>query len=324
MKTKASPQLKAGLPADFLERLQEIVPDAVFPDVKASFSIQKPVTFRLNPLQDRAATLTTLREKGVLFDEVPWYSDAYTLADAAQVRDLDALSEAGQIYRQGLSSMLVSLIVDPQPGESILDACAAPGSKTSHMAALMANQGSIVAVERVKTRLYKLKEVLRQQCVENTTTKLLDVRRYQPEMGLFDRVLVDAPCSAEGRFRAKERASLAYWSLRKVREMLRKQRGIIQSAGKWVKPGGILVYATCTFAPEENERVVEWFLRKNAGTFVLEPIAGSWWESIATYPALSRWRKTEFPAEIKHCVRVLPTAITDGFFIAKFRKVGTV
>lgn len=319
--TSSVPTDPRVLPAEFLERLDHIIPAAHREAVLRSFSVEKPITFRINTLKDPAAVRERLREAGVGFEEVPWCDHACVLSDREQAALLEPLTEAGDIYRQGLSSILAGLIMAPQPGDAVLDACAAPGSKTSHMAALMANRGRIVAVERVKTRLYKLQAVLTQQGVTNTASVLTDVRRYRDD-GPFDKVLVDAPCSSEGRFQTFRPRSVNYWSLRKVREMQRKQRGILLSAARLVKPGGTLVYSTCTFAPEENERVVDWFRRKNNGDFVPEDVAGPWADRVAAYPALTSWGKNDFSPDVARCLRVLPTDDMDGFFVARWRREG--
>lgn len=324
MMTETHPTTQHALPAEFLERLKSIVPADKYDDVVRSFGAVKPVTFRINPLCDAAATRAFLKEQGIGVEEVGWYPQAMVLTDPEQTAALEPLMAQGKIYRQGLSSMLAALVLDPRPGESVLDACAAPGSKTSLCAALMENRGTITAVERVRTRLYKLRAVLEQQGVTNTQTVLTDVRRYRRPEGPADRVLVDAPCSSEGRFQSGNPRSVNYWSLRKIREMRRKQRGILMSAARHVKSGGTLVYATCTFAPEENEEVVDWFLRKSGGAFTLDDVSGEWGLRVGAYPALTAWRKRVFRSEISGCLRVLPTDRMDGFFIARWRKEGAL
>ena len=320
MMTKSDPTAKEDLPAEFLERLQTIVPAAQYDGVVRSFGTAKPVSFRINTLADGTAARARLRESGIGIEEVPWFPEAMVLSDPEQAPALEPLVEEGLIYRQALSSMLAALALGPRPGESVLDACAAPGSKTSLCAALMENSGKITAVERVRTRLYKLRAVLELQRVTNTETVLSDIRRYRHEHGPVDRALVDAPCSSEGRFHTGNPRSVNYWSLRKIREMRRKQRGILLSAGRLVKSGGTLIYATCTFAPEENEEVVDWFLRKTGGAFVLEDVSDEWGTRVESYPALKSWRKHEFHPSIGGCLRVLPTEHMDGFFIARLRK----
>jgi 16S rRNA (cytosine1407-C5)-methyltransferase len=131
----------------------------------------------------------------------------------------------------------------------------------------------------------------------------------------FDRILVDAPCSCEGRFIIHEPKSFAYWSLRKIKEMSHKQKGLLLNASRLLAPDGVLVYATCTFAPEENEEVVDWFLRKTDGRFELTPMQI---EGVKTYPCLTQWHKRSYDLRIRNAVRILPDERMEGFFIAKF------
>jgi 16S rRNA (cytosine1407-C5)-methyltransferase len=224
----------------------------------------------------------------------------------------------GKIYQQNLSSMIPAVILDPQPGERLLDACAAPGSKTTQMAAMIGAQGSIVAVESSRSRFFRLRAVCELLGATNVETKLCDLRRYRPAEGdLFDRILVDAPCSSEGRFKDDLSKTTDYWSVRKIKEMSYKQKGILMSAARLLKPGGALVYATCTFAPEENEEVVDWFLERSQGAFALEKIS---LPGVPAMPCLPEWQRHTYSAAIDQCLRVRPDGIYSGFFVAKFRK----
>ena len=224
--------------------------------------------------------------------------------------------DRGLIYIQSLSSMLPPLVLDPRSGERILDLCAAPGSKTSQMAALMHNQGEMVCVENIRKRVYKLRAVLTLLGVTNARLVVTDGRRFR-DAQFFDRVLVDAPCSSEGRFNPRDPKTLAYWSPRKIKEMARKQKGLLLNGLRLVKKGGVLVYSTCTFAPEENEAVVDWVLRKTAGAVEVLPVAVP---NIKTYATLAGWSGRPFDARIRDCARILPTPEMEGFFIAKLKK----
>jgi len=210
------------------------------------------------------------------------------------------------------------LVLDPRGGENILDMCAAPGSKTTQMAALMQNQGTIVAIEAVRNRYYKLKAVTSLLGVENVIFKLMDGRSYRAREQLFDKILVDAPCSCEGRFKVEDPKTYRYWSLRKIREMTRKQKGLLLNASRLLKPEGRLVYATCTFAPEENEEVLNWLLKKTAGTIRVDKIHI---KDISAYPARQQWQGKTFDRQIENCLRILPDEKMEGFFIAKLQKV---
>lgn len=224
--------------------------------------------------------------------------------------------QKGFLYRQSLSSMLPAIVLDPRPGERVLDLCAAPGSKTTQMAAMMDNTGEIVAVEAIRQRSYKLRAVIEQMGVANVAIMVIDGRRFKSEQ-LFDKILIDAPCSSEGRFHLDHPKTFAYWSPRKIKEMARKQRGLLLTASRLLKPGGTMVYSTCTFAPEENEGVVDWLLRKTEGTLEVEAMD---LKGIPHYPCLGEWQGKVFDPRVQKCLRVLPEDGMGGFFIAKFVK----
>ncbi|MCC6758679.1 MAG: RsmB/NOP family class I SAM-dependent RNA methyltransferase [Candidatus Omnitrophica bacterium] len=310
--------MSENLPVIFIERLQKIIPAQLFPGVLATFSGQGPVTVRINTLKtSREQVLAELKAKGISFEMLSWSPDALILNSlvSEECRDLDLIKEDA-LYRQSLSSMLPVLVLDPQPEDMALDFCAAPGSKTTQMAALMQNQGEIVAVEAIRPRFYKLKAVCELLGAKNVSCKLTDARRFRSSE-LFDKVLVDAPCSSESRFKADDPKSVGYWSTRKIKEMVHKQRGLLLSASRFLKPGGTLVYSTCTFAPEENEGVVDWALRKSDGQLELSSaVVGG----IKSYPAVQEWEGKAYSPGIEKVLRVLPDGIMEGFFIAKFIK----
>ncbi len=300
----------------FLERLKTIIGNERYDQVVQSFSRPEILSVRINTLKTtRPEIFVQLKERNIIFREVSWSAEALILEGLPrkELGQMDLVNE-GLLYRQSLSSMLPALVLDPRPGEHVLDMCAAPGSKTTQMAALMRNAGEIVAVEAIRGRYYRLRSVVTQMGVTNVALKLTDARRFRSS-ALFDRILVDAPCSSEGRFKMDDPETYAYWSPRKIREMVRKQRGLLLHASRLLKPGGTLVYATCTFAPEENEGVVDWLLRKTDGRLSLEPVH---FAGIPSYPSLECWAERKFDRLIKNCFRILPGAEMEGFFIARF------
>lgn len=302
----------------FLDRLRTIVGSERYDTVVQSFARPGVFSVRINTLKTtRPEICARLKERNIAFREIPWSSEALVLEGIPreELTRMDLINE-GLLYRQSLSSMLPAVILAPQPGERVLDMCAAPGSKTTQMSAMMRNEGEIVAVEAVRGRYYKLKSVVALAGAANVALKLTDARRFRSPV-LFDRILVDAPCSSEGRFKTDDPETYAYWSPRKIREMARKQRGLLLSASRLLKPGGTLVYATCTFAPEENEGVADWLLRKTGGRLSLEPVH---FAGISSYPPLERWQQKIFSPSIKNCLRILPDSSgeMEGFFIARF------
>jgi len=307
-----------GLPLLFLDRLKAIVPPGQLDAVIDSFSAEGLLSFRVNTLKaQKQSVIENLKERNIAVKEVPWLEEALILS-GTNWRGLEELEliKKGHLYRQGLSSMLPVLALNPNPGEYVLDMCAAPGSKTTQMAAMMGHAGEIVALEAVSKRYYKLKSVLALLGAVNVSAKIMDARRFKHEK-LFDRVLADVPCSSEGRFQTGHPKTYAYWSLRKIREMVRKQRGILLNGSRLLKPGGVMVYSTCTFAPEENEGVVDWLLRKMKGALAMDKIDIP---GIQKYPAVTQWQGKNFDPQVKGCCRVLPGAEMEGFFITKFVK----
>ncbi|MBC7227152.1 MAG: RsmF rRNA methyltransferase first C-terminal domain-containing protein [Thermoflexales bacterium] len=192
---------------------------------------------------------------------VPWCPEGFVVPEPTARPGIHPYHEAGLYYLQDPAAMLAAPLLSPQPGEWVLDLCAAPGGKTTHLAARMQNLGVLVANEIHPRRVRALAENL-DRCgvthamVLNETPERLAARWE----GLFDRVLVDAPCSGEGMF-GKEEAAARDWSEKAVQGCARRQSAILEAASRLVRPGGHLLYATCTFAPEENEGVLGPFLR---------------------------------------------------------------
>jgi len=310
------------LPEEFLARLQQIVPAAHWPRVRASFATPRRLAFRLNPLRgEPQQVLEELAELGLQPEPVNGLPLAYTLPATARPRLTHAPAhEEGRLYVQGIASMLAGLLLAPRPGERILDLAAAPGGKTLHLAAMMHNQGWISAVEQVKPRYYRLKANVLRHGAHCVHTYLMDgarVWRKCPEQ--FDRVLLDAPCSSEARFQLQQADSFAFWSRRKIREMSRKQGRLLFSAVQSLKPGGCLLYATCSFAPEENEAPVSKILRTFGDALSIEalqpPLADAHWQ-----PGLTHWQGKAFAPAMAHSLRLLPDERVGGFYLCKLRK----
>jgi 16S rRNA (cytosine1407-C5)-methyltransferase len=173
-------------------------------------------------------------------------------------------------------------------------------------------------VEPVKARYFRLRSNLQRHGATMVRTYRVDGRAVgakTPER--FDRVLLDAPCSSEGRFTRSEPESWRYWSLRKIGEMVRKQRGLLESAFRALKPEGVLVYCTCAFAPEENEMAIDALLHKHPEELEVEalelPIAN-------VQRGMVEWQGRVLEGVLERCVRVLPNGRMGGFFLCRLRK----
>jgi NOL1/NOP2/sun family putative RNA methylase len=315
------PGTPVPLPQQFEQRLQRLLPAPQVELWWAAFRAPPAAAFRVNTLlAEEPTVLQELDTQGLQPRRLDWPAEAWMLdpTERRQLIDSPAARE-GRVYVQSPSSMVPVDVLDPQPGEEVLDLAAAPGGKTVHLAARMRNQGRIGAVESVKGRFHRLRRNLERCGVTLADTYLADgagVGRKVPER--FDRVLLDAPCSSEGRFTANDPESVAFWSLKKIREMSRKQKKLSISAVQALKPGGVLVYCTCTLAPEENESVIDDLLSRFGDALVMED-AGL--PQDQTQPGLGSWDKRQYDESIQQCRRILPDGTREGFFIARMRKV---
>jgi len=237
-------------------------------DFLASLEEAPRTGLRANTLKLAAAALP-----GVLpwpVQPVPWCAEGWLLEAGEGLPGRHPYHAAGLYYLQDPSAMLAGVLLDPQPGEVVLDLCAAPGGKATHLAARLQGQGLLVANELVRSRTAALVENLERFgaaniLVTNTTPEALAARWP----GVSDAVLVDAPCSGEGMFR-KTPAARQEWRPAAVEGCALRQTAILDQAAALVRPGGRLLYATCTFAPEEDEGSVAYFLHAHP-EFTLRP-----------------------------------------------------
>ncbi len=308
------------LPPAFEERLLHLLTADQLAAWRLAFTAPSAATFRVNTLLAAEETvLEELRREGLSPQRLGWPREAWRV-DSARRRELTdtAAAREGRLYVQSPSSMVPVDVLDPLPGEEILDLAAAPGGKTVHMAARMGNEGRIGAVESVKGRFHRLRRNLDRCGATIVDTYLADgagVGRKVPER--FDRVLLDAPCSSEGRFRAHDPDSMAFWSLKKIREMVRKQKKLSIAAVHALKPGGVLVYCTCTLAPEENEAIVDNLLTRFGDALEMEEM---FLPPEHTTPGIDTWEKRRYADAVSRCVRIQADASREGFFVAKLRK----
>lgn len=193
-------------------------------------------------------------------DPVPWAGDAYYLPLDSRAGARPA-HEAGAYYLQEPSAMVSAALLCPQPGERVLDLCAAPGGKSTQLAAYMAGRGVLVCNEPVPARAKILSRNLERMGVPNALAVCaLPEELSQRWEGYFDKILVDAPCSGEGMFRRHPETRLE-WNAAAPAGCAQRQSAILRHAARMLRPGGRLVYSTCTFNPTENEGVIEGFLR---------------------------------------------------------------
>jgi len=309
-----------NLPSKFLDRLPHIIPQDTLDQVLKSFCHRKPSTFRANTLKISADELEKkLKDLGIETERVSWYKDAFILKNVSQkVLTETELYKRGYVYVQGLSSMIPALILDPKPHEKVLDITAAPGSKTTQMATLMENTGEILANDKSHVRNFKLKANITLQGVTNTHITQMPAQilwKKLPEY--FDKTLVDVPCSMEGRFYTEDPKTYKDWSTKKIQFLEEQQKYILWSAISATKPGGSIVYSTCTLAPEENEGVIDWILKKLKDAIIIEEI---FLHNVPIDKSIIQWNNRTYNQQIQKTVRILPSSSMEGFFIAKIKK----
>lgn len=309
--------LTEGLPANFVMRLQQQFPKE-HQEIMKTFH-QRPAVVRVNTLVTNLKKVQELLQKeGISYSPAPLLPNSLVITDAdrRKVTDLEIYQE-GHLYIQSIASQLAVAALNPQPGEKILDLCSAPGSKTTQIALCMKKEGELMANDNNKKRIYRLLANLKHQHCED----FVEVKNYAgqnypkfyPES--FDRILVDAPCSSEARFNTQNPKSVNFWSRHKVRSMAKTQKRLLTAGVECLKPGGTLVYSTCTLAPEENELVLQKILQEYPQIKVVDL---DW--SIPQLPVLKNWNDKELPDSLQSAVRLAPNESTEAFFICKLQK----
>ena len=259
------------LPEAFLNRMKDQLGEE-YPSFLESLERPRAVALRFNPLKGERAELPFVREP------VEWEPEGYYYDPEARP-GLHPYHEAGVYYLQEASAMSAVALLDPQPGERICDLCAAPGGKTTQIAGRMMGEGFLLCNEINPKRAKILSRNIERMGVANAlVTNEHPATLAERFSGWFDRVLIDAPCSGEGMFR-KEEAAVTDWSLETVAMCARRQAEILHSGAQMVRPGGRLVYSTCTFAPEEDEGAVAEFLNTHPD-FVPEAVEAPWFENV--------------------------------------------
>ena len=294
---------------DLLPRYRDIVPDwDRFAEVCRR---PLPTTVRTNTLRITSEDLQDrLLCQGIAASRVPWEE---TLLEVDRPVGNTIEHCLGLLYVQEAVQTLPVLVLDPRPGDSVLDLCAAPGGKATQIAARMCSVGPLVANEPNGRRQQALLANVNRLGILNATITAYRGEDF-PLRARFDRVLVDAPCSAEGTLR-KESSLRGGAPKGMIARLARLQKRLIVRAYDLLRPGGVLVYSTCTFAPEENESVVAHLLEVRDALLTPLPLPFN------ASPGLTEWEKETYPPEMRGCARVYPHRIdSGGGFIARFER----
>lgn len=293
----------------------------------------RPVTLRANTLKATADEVAAaLTKAGIAYERVPWYSDAFVFDSAVRERavwDLPIYQD-GAIYLQSLSSMLPPLALAPRTGADVLDMCAAPGGKTSQMAALARGTAHLTACEMSAPRAEKLSYNLNKLGARNVNVMRVDARRLD-EFFSFDQILLDAPCTGTGTYRAGDERAPKRMTQQLLAKTTRSQRALLDRALTVLKPGGTLVYSTCSILPQENDEQVVAALAKHRDCKLVpltpeaahptdeeaQPLPPT---AAALVDAVDRGDIPTLAGSLAGTLTVCPTKLFEGFFLACMTK----
>ncbi|NPA39964.1 MAG: RsmB/NOP family class I SAM-dependent RNA methyltransferase [Thermodesulfobacteria bacterium] len=304
---------------EYFSRYESLIPD--FEEFLEYLRTPMPQYFRINTLKitteaEKERLLSILREKGVEFERVNEVEEFYRVLNNEEV-SLGNLKEysLGFIHSMTVSSSLPVIALEPKPGEVILDMCAAPGGKTGLIAMVTEDKVFLVSNDKRIDRLTALVSNIKRLGITCAITT-----RYRGEQfpfGItFDKVLVDAPCSGEGRYRIGLEGEILYQKGPGRANIPAIQKGLLVRAYDLVKPGGIIVYSTCTINPKENEEVVDYLLRKRQAEIL------DWESPFEFYPGLTEWEERPYHPSLVLTKRYYTHKIKAvGFYVAKIRRI---
>jgi tRNA (cytosine49-C5)-methyltransferase len=303
----------------FTDRVAEVY--GVRPaEVPALLAGTRSSTVRVNrlaaaPAEQIAAELRTAMPE---LTAVPWCADAYFCAGDTGCAAAIPLADRGLVYIQNASSLIPVVMLDPQPGELILDTAAAPGGKAFHIAARTDGKARLWLNDAIVPRAGKLRDLaaLYRVSYENLTSIPAQYLDKELPAATFDRVLLDVQCSGEGRIDLRRSDALRFWSEERIDRYKYQQTRMLEAAYRLLRPGGTMVYSTCTIAPEENEFPVSQILRRHDDLDV-QPVS---LDQPNFRPGLRSWRGYRFAPALQHALRVFPTDQFEAFFAARLVK----
>jgi len=290
--------MEKQVPEFFKEMLLTQYGESITNKIIEEYSKQRLVTLRVNTIKaDKEKIKNKLQEAGIECEEISWYEEGLIIKNVREdeIKKLD-IYENGEIYLQSLSSMLPPIILQPKAGENILDMAAAPGGKTTQIAAITGNKAYITACEKNKIRAERLKYNLQKQGVGCVNVMLEDARKLS-DFFSFDKILLDAPCSGSGTMSVFD----AGFNKELIDRSSKTQEELLKKALKILKPGGEMIYSTCSILAQENENILK---KVGAEIVPIEPIDG--------IPLL--------PTSIDGVMCVCPTELYEGFFVARIKK----
>ncbi len=256
-----------------------------------------------------------LNDKGWRLEQIPWCKEGFWIEHDTGRRDIGNTTEhaLGYIYVQEAASMIPPMVLEPKPGDTVLDMCASPGSKSSQIAAMMKNTGILVCNDYKGDRAKPLGINLQRVGATNSIVTMSNGQRIKGRE--FDKILVDAPCSGTGTIRTSLK-TLLIWNERSITNLSVPQKQLLDKAFNLLKQGGVLVYSTCSLEPEENEGIVSYLLEKYPNAKTL-PIT----LDIKRGETVTEFEDKTYHEGVKNTLRIWPQDNnTEGFFVAKIQK----
>lgn len=284
------------------------------------FAVSRLSSFRINRLKvdDDLSLLAELATEGWVGTQSKLYELGYGISSGRPAVVNSQAVTGGHIFIQNQASWLPVLALEPQPGDKILDICAAPGGKASFIAELTNNQAELWINDNSRARLFKLRANFARLGARYSEMTMYGIDRLPHVLPLasFDKILLDAPCSGEGMITLSRDKDFEYWSLAQIKRLQQLQKKGIMAAWKLLKPGGTLIYSTCTMAPEENEAVVDYLLCRQEDAELM-PIQ---LPPIDRRTPVAVWKDKTFKSDLADCLRIAPGELLEAFFVAKVHK----
>ena len=301
-------EIEKKLPNFLIEELNSQYGEEVCKEILSGYIQSRVVSLRVNTLKTNVEKVSEeLKRNNIEFEKVTWSDTALAITNCTEAK-LQNLSiyENGEIYLQSLSSMLPPVIMDPKQNTDILDMTAAPGGKTTQIAALTNNNANITACEMNNIRIEKLKYNIEKQGATSVVVLQADSRNLN-DYFKFDQILLDAPCSGSGTIDLNDEKTYKNFTEKLVEKSTKSQITLLKKALKILKPGHEMIYSTCSILAKENEEILNKALKGNNAEIVPIELNG-----IDEIPIL--------PTKIKGTLCVCPNKYYEGFFVAKIRK----
>ncbi len=293
----------------FFERIKKINPKII-----DGLKEKNEFSFRVNRHKADLEVIDELKKEGYNPKPVEWNKYVYTLPIEDRKKIIKLLPYTqNKIYIQNLSSIIAANSLDVNEDDWVLDLAAAPGGKSLIFSE---KAKKVSAVEPDKKRFFRMKRNFKEHGAKNIQTYNKDGRFVYKATGeMFDKVFLDAPCSSEAHIELEK--GITWWNLKRVKRFSKLQKELLISAFECLKPGGEMIYATCTFSPEENEENIDFLLRRyeNAKIVPVNLSIDNIQEGITS------WEGKEFLDDVKHAIRILPKGAYSGFFFAKIKKI---